>query len=108
MLGKIGPMELAIIGIPFYFVPLIIAAIRHHPKMLGIFLVNFFLGWTFLGWVGVLIWSLWKIDRIPSSNASIEVPSSPRKAGALTIAEERFAKGEITADEFDRIKSRLV
>jgi hypothetical protein len=49
---------LAIIGIGIYFIPTIIAIARHHKHALAIFLLNLFAGWTFLGWVGALIWSL--------------------------------------------------
>jgi len=41
-----------------YFLPTIVAIIRDHPRALPICLFNFFLGWTLLGWIGALIWSL--------------------------------------------------
>lgn len=41
-----------------YFLPSIIAGRRQHTSVAGIFVVNFFLGWTFLGWVGALAWSV--------------------------------------------------
>lgn len=44
-------------GIAIYFLPTLIAIIRGHPSWGGIFALNIFLGWTFLGWVGALIWS---------------------------------------------------
>lgn len=40
-----------------YFIPWIIAHSRKHHNELAIFLLNLFLGWTFLGWVIALIWS---------------------------------------------------
>lgn len=43
-----------------YFLPLIVALHRGHSNALGIGLLNFFLGWTLLGWVGALIWSVHK------------------------------------------------
>jgi hypothetical protein len=49
-----------IIGVAFYFLPTIVAFARHKKQSLAIFLVNFFLGWTFLGWVGALIWAVMK------------------------------------------------
>ena len=48
---------LLLIGLPLYFLPTIIAGIRHHPATIGVFLLNLFLGWTFLGWIGSLIWA---------------------------------------------------
>jgi hypothetical protein len=49
-----------IVSLAIYFLPTIIAAVRHHRNTLAIFLVNFFLGWTFLGWIGALVWSVIK------------------------------------------------
>ena len=45
-----------------YFLPSFIAFSRAHKDRLVIFLLNLFLGWTFLGWVWALIWSLKKAD----------------------------------------------
>jgi hypothetical protein len=41
-----------------YWLPTIIAIARQTHSALGVFLVNFLLGWTVLGWVLALIWSL--------------------------------------------------
>jgi hypothetical protein len=41
-----------------YFVPTIIALARHARNALAIVLINIFAGWTFLGWVAALIWSI--------------------------------------------------
>ena len=41
-----------------YFLPTIIAFIRGHHSRLGILLLNLFLGWSGLGWIIALIWSL--------------------------------------------------
>ncbi len=41
-----------------YFIPAIVAFIKKHPYSNGVFLLNLFLGWTVLGWVGALIWSV--------------------------------------------------
>jgi hypothetical protein len=49
-----------IISLAVYFLPTIIAAVRHHRNTLAIFLINFFLGWTFIGWIGALVWSVIK------------------------------------------------
>ncbi len=46
------------IAFALYFLPFIIAASRHHPQTLLIFVIDFFLGWTFIGWLALLLWSL--------------------------------------------------
>ncbi len=44
--------------IVMYFLPWIIAANRNHHQTGAIAVLNIFLGWSFLGWVIALIWSL--------------------------------------------------
>ena len=94
---KLGPLELGLITLefilPIYFTPTIIAAVRRHHNILAIFLINFLLGWTVIGWIGALVWSL--ID--PST--PVTIPGS-----AIEIAKDRYARGEITASELEEIK----
>lgn len=40
-----------------YFLPTVVAVLRRYHNALPVFLVNLFLGWTLLGWLGALIWS---------------------------------------------------
>ncbi len=49
-----------ILSLAFYFMPTIIALVRKKRNALAIFLLNFFLGWTFIGWVVALVWSVTK------------------------------------------------
>ena len=42
----------------FYFVPAVVALMRSHNNTLAITALNLLLGWTFLGWVVALVWSL--------------------------------------------------
>lgn len=46
-----------------FFLPTIIAAARSHQVM-PIFLLNFFLGWTVIGWFIALIWSVTDKARV--------------------------------------------
>lgn len=41
-----------------YFVPSLIAFLRKHKSKWAIAVVDVFLGWTVIGWVWALIWSL--------------------------------------------------
>ena len=45
------------IAVIIYFVPLFVASIRNHPNAVAISLLNLFLGWTLIGWVGALVWA---------------------------------------------------
>lgn len=49
--------------IAFYFIPVIVAALRNSPYTGPIFLINFFTGWTLLGWVGALVWASMPKER---------------------------------------------
>lgn len=41
-----------------YFLPLVIAIVREHRQLVAIGALNLLLGWTFIGWVGALVWAL--------------------------------------------------
>ena len=44
-------------GLVMYFLPSIIALARSKRDLLAIFLLNFFLGWSVIGWVVALVWA---------------------------------------------------
>lgn len=46
------------IFLAIYFIPVIIAYIRNHNNIAAIAVLTIFLGWSFLGWLGALLWSL--------------------------------------------------
>jgi hypothetical protein len=47
-----------LILLAMYFIPTIVGAIRKVPNIGSIAVVNFFLGWTFVGWVVALAMSV--------------------------------------------------
>ena len=54
-----------------YFLPTIIAVCQSHRNTVSIVVVNFFLGWTIVGWVLTVAWAL--------SNASATKPEPALK-----------------------------
>jgi Superinfection immunity protein len=40
-----------------YLLPTFIAGWRRNSRATAIFVLNIFLGWTFLGWVAALVWA---------------------------------------------------
>lgn len=52
-----------IVGGLIYLLPALIAAKRGHHNANAIFALNLLLGWTFLGWVGALVWSVTAIKN---------------------------------------------
>jgi len=69
-------MEFLIFMALLYFLPTIVAMIfRPHHDPQGVFLVNFFFGWTIIGWWVALIWA------IASNATSREVRHVPASSG---------------------------
>jgi len=61
------------------------------------------------GWAGPWTWILW-IALAAGLYLLVTRTTAPRRLGhnrALTIAAERYARGEITAEEFEKIKGSL-
>ncbi|HXW17160.1 MAG TPA: superinfection immunity protein [Candidatus Acidoferrales bacterium] len=57
-----------------YFLPSIIGHNKRNAA--GIFLLNFFLGWTFVGWIMALIWACTADVRIPIVAVATPVPAN--------------------------------
>lgn len=51
-------IALVVAGLAIYFLPTLIAAGRKKRNAAAIFALNLFLGWTLIGWVLALVWSL--------------------------------------------------
>lgn len=56
--GNFMGMLFFIVGPALYLLPIYEATSNDHPSITSIALVNILLGWTLLGWVTALIWSL--------------------------------------------------
>lgn len=54
---------IAFLAVVVYFLPLTIAICRHHRQMWPIIVVDVFLGWSLVGWVVALAWSVSKDTR---------------------------------------------
>ena len=61
-----------------YFLPNIIAYFRNHRNFNPIFIINLFFGWTVIGWIVCLAWSL-------SSNVE---PTTPKTVMRCTRCAE--------------------
>lgn len=46
-----------------YFIPTFVAVNRGHHNRAAIFILNLFLGWSFVGWVIALTWSMTKVEN---------------------------------------------
>lgn len=60
--------------------------------------------WMVLFWGGLIVVAIWAVRALSGSGRS---PSGGGRKGALEILEERFARGEIDADEFEQRRATL-
>lgn len=47
-----------LVGLALYLIPALVAGTRRHHQVTAITLTNLLLGWTVIGWVVALIWSV--------------------------------------------------
>jgi putative membrane protein len=57
--------------------------------------------WMFLFWGALIALIVWGISRLTRRGGTARTPTP------LDIAKERYARGEITREEFERIKKDL-
>jgi putative membrane protein len=76
--------------------------------------MGFGFGWAILGaiimvifWVAVIWLIVWAIKRASHHTYSNYPPGTTGPMTPLDIAKERYAKGEITKEQFDEIKKNL-
>ena len=109
-----------------YFLPTIIAILRKKTSAGGIFVLNLLLGWTVIGWVGALIWSLSADAREttvivnnppppppPQSHGytgvTLKKPGEqPDKYDQLRKIKQLFDDGVLTEEEFNRQKAAIL
>jgi hypothetical protein len=85
----------ALVLLIVYFMPWIVAMSRNHKNTAAVFVVYLFLGWTLIGWVVALVWSMLhgqsKAITTPPLTCGHGAPTSERpaddwSAGGLTHA----------------------
>ena len=74
----------------FYYVPTMIALWRDHPRAGAMYAINFFLGWTCIGWVAALVWGF--IDQ---------------PAGEVTLWPVEYWHSSLTAKQGMKVAKRL-
>jgi hypothetical protein len=60
-----------------YFLPSVVAFQRHHRNQWVIFALNLLFGWTFVGWIGTLVWSLTTLPSHPQVDHVGHDPAEP-------------------------------
>ena len=65
ILGGTGIVTLTGIVLAIYLIPSYVAFARKVPSSLAIAVLNIFLGWSIIGFIVALVWSLKKYDYVP-------------------------------------------
>jgi hypothetical protein len=122
-MGRIGATELLVVAIPFlalYFLPSLIALSRKKTNRTAIILLNFFLGWTFIGWIAALVWAFTtnkEPQTIVVNNNSYpkeEILSSlqkndfDEKLNNLKKLKDLLDSGVLSQEEFEQQKSKIL
>lgn len=99
-------MAVAYLAIAFivYFLPSFIASNRKHHNSAPIFLLNLVLGWSVIGWVAALLWSISAVRVSEKPIQSTELD----KYGELERLSLLKEKGHITDKEFEAEKAKLL
>jgi len=65
ILGSTPFITVVVICLGVYLIPTIIAFARKVPSTLSVAVLNIFLGWSIIGFVVALVWSLKNYDYVP-------------------------------------------
>lgn len=97
------------VSVAAYFLPTIIACCRNHTNTVSIMLINIFFGWTLIGWIAALIWSIQSVLQVDvqSSGASPASPPSDKIASLEKLASLK-ERGFISDKEFEEEKRKLL
>jgi hypothetical protein len=87
-----------------YFVPSLVAIIRRKSDAGAIFALNLFLGWSLLGWVVSLVWSL-KGER--DFAVTVEVDQNNSHGSTSNTQIRTFAKHELDSLD-DKVRLHLI
>jgi len=69
-----------IVFVMMYMSPTMIAAGKNARRVWEITALNFFLGWTIIGWIAALVWSLLATERLDTKRRTddLSVRADPR------------------------------
>ena len=69
MFGFLLMLVLIAAVLALYFTPTGVAHSRAHSKIASIFVLNLFLGWTFLFWIAALVWAVSENNAVAPKEA---------------------------------------
>lgn len=98
--GKIVGVVLLLL----YYMPIIIAIKRRHQNIIGLGILNFFFGWTIIGWFGALIWSVSAQESVNKDPIKDKPTTSQELERLVHLKEE----GHLSQKEFNNEKKNLL
>ena len=48
----------SVVALLLYLLPSFVAVKREHENQMGVVALNFFAGWTLIGWIACLVWAM--------------------------------------------------
>ena len=106
ILALIFTLLVAVLGILVYFIPSIIAYKKEHKYKLIIFILNIVLGWTFVVWIGLLIWSLIDVEGKKTNEILKNIKGN--KYEDLAKLQNLKDSGAISEEEFEKEKKKIL
>ncbi len=112
-LGILSPIGV-LFFILLYFTPSIVAFSNKKSNTTAIVVLNFFLGWSLIGWIIALVWAVSKDNKpqniVISNNTN---PTTDNKKGFNNLDQlEKLKKllddGVITHEEYDKQKEKIL
>lgn len=91
-----------VVSLFIYFVPTFVAKAKNQPNFLSIFLINFFFGWSLIGWVIALVWAVKKPETVQAVSSHVSAGDEISKLKVL------MEEGTITYDEFEAKKKTIL
>ena len=93
-----------IIGLMIYFIPSWVGS--NHRNSGSIFILNLFLGWTFIGWIGALIWAMSNDAKPQQIVMKNEIKMS--NSDELIKLKKLLDDGVLTREEFEIEKNKIL
>ena len=97
-----------VISLISYFLPTVIAMLRGKSNTFAILLLNLFLGWTFIGWIVALVWSVTNDNKsqtiVVNNNSSIEPKNEFKTLTSLGVNYEQIDNSNLNSHQ-EKIKN---
>ena len=92
-----------ILSLISYFLPTVIAMLRGKSNTFAILLLNLFLGWTFIGWIVALVWSVTSDNKpqtiVVNNNSSIEPRNEFKTFSSQRIKSEQTNNSNLNSHQ---------